>query len=245
VQPDPDASLSVDPDLSPASHAGSMERLSEVVNQTLPMGMVYRFMRSRRPFHVARVMSCIPSNLCTAEIGSASKMPSRFDMTPNALKSSLWLSKSIAPSRRGRHDNHMRSGRITPMIPNLFSTEPPREQAALTPTPTTPPIENSAASSRHVLPSDLPAAIKHLSDQQLEQLHVAVAIEQQRRGKKPLPSKIESRRTELAAVTLTIGKQNAVRAAFKAGVTPAKIAKQFGIPQSDVRRVIANETMKQ
>jgi hypothetical protein len=36
----------VDPDLSPASHAGSMKRLSEVVNQTLPMGMVYRFLRS-------------------------------------------------------------------------------------------------------------------------------------------------------------------------------------------------------
>jgi hypothetical protein len=36
----------IDPDLSTALHAGSMKRLSEVVNQTLPMGMVYRFMRS-------------------------------------------------------------------------------------------------------------------------------------------------------------------------------------------------------
>ena len=131
------------------------------------------------------------------------------------------------------------------MIPNLFSTEPPREQAVLTPAPTIPPIEKSAASARHILPSDLPAAIKHLSDQELDQLLVAVTVEQQRRGKKPLPSKIERKRKELPAVTLTIGKQNAVRAAFKAGVTPAKIAKQFGIPQSDVRRVIANETMKQ
>ena len=136
----------------------------------------------------------------------------------------------------------MGSERITPMIPNLFSTEPPREQAALTPTPTIPPIEKLAASSRHILPSDLPAAIKHLSDQELEQLLVAVTIEQQRRGKKPLPSKTESK---LPSVTLTIGKQNAVRAAFKAGVTPAKIAKQFGIPQSDVRRVIANEQVKE
>ena len=50
---------------------------------------------------------------------------------------------------------------------------------------------------------------------ELEQLHVAVTIEQQRRGKKPPPSKTESKRTELPAVTLTIGKQNAVRAAFK------------------------------
>ena len=136
----------------------------------------------------------------------------------------------------------MASGRNTPMIPNLFSTEPPREQAALTPTPTIPTIEKSASSSRHVLPSDLPAAIKHINDQELEQLRVAVTIEHQRRGKKSPPSKTEGK---LPAVTLTIGKQNAVRAAFKAGVTPAKIAKQFGIPQSDVRRVIANETMKQ
>jgi hypothetical protein len=34
----------VDPDLSTALHAGSMKRLSGVVNQTLPTGMVYRFM---------------------------------------------------------------------------------------------------------------------------------------------------------------------------------------------------------
>ena len=39
----------VDPDLSTPSHARSMKRLSGVVNQTLPIGMVYRFMRSRVP----------------------------------------------------------------------------------------------------------------------------------------------------------------------------------------------------
>ena len=135
----------------------------------------------------------------------------------------------------------MGGGRITPMIPNLFSTEQPREQAA-TPTPTIAPLENSAASTRHILPSDLPAAIKHLNDQELDQLEAAVTAEQQRRGKKPLPSKTGSKRMmELPAVTLSIGKQNAVRAAFKAGVTPAKIAKQFGIPQSGVREVLASE----
>jgi len=91
----------------------------------------------------------------------------------------------------------MGSGRNTPMIPNLFSTEPPREQAALTPTPTIPPIENSAASSRHILPGDLPAAIKHLNDQELDQLEAAVTAEQQLRGKKPLPSKTESKRNKM------------------------------------------------
>jgi hypothetical protein len=42
---------------------------------------------------------------------------------------------------------------------------------------------------------------------------------------------------------LRIGKLNAIRAALKAGVT-AKIAKQFGIPQADVRKVFASEKMK-
>jgi transposase-like protein len=32
---------------------------------------------------------------------------------------------------------------------------------------------------------------------------------------------------------------NAVRAAFKAGVTPSRIARQFGLSQSDVRKALA------
>jgi DNA-binding transcriptional regulator LsrR (DeoR family) len=50
------------------------------------------------------------------------------------------------------------------------------------------------------------------------------------------------RRQEVAedgAGSLTTGKLNAVRAAFKAGVKPSAIARQFGISQSDVRRVLA------
>jgi transposase-like protein len=49
---------------------------------------------------------------------------------------------------------------------------------------------------------------------------------------------------ETTSVSLTIGKLNAVRAAFKAGVTPSRIAKQFGIRQSEVRQVIASEGKK-
>jgi DNA-binding IclR family transcriptional regulator len=37
---------------------------------------------------------------------------------------------------------------------------------------------------------------------------------------------------------------NAVLAAFKAGVRPSKIAKQFGIPQSEVRKVLASDRPK-
>ena len=99
--------------------------------------------------------------------------------------------------------------------------------------------------TRHVLPNDLPSAIKQLNDQELEQLLVAVTAEQQRRGKKPTASeKPISKRTEASAVTLTPGKLNAVRAAFKAGVTPSRIAKQFGIPQADVRKVLASDRPK-
>jgi hypothetical protein len=100
-------------------------------------------------------------------------------------------------------------------------------------------------SSRHVLPSDLPSAIKHLNDQELEQLLAAVTAERQRRGKKPPASdKTVSKRAEEPSTTLTIGKLNAVRAAYQAGVKPSKIAKQFGIPQADVRKAIANEGIK-
>jgi hypothetical protein len=40
--------------------------------------------------------------------------------------------------------------------------------------------------------------------------------------------------------SLTTGKANAVRAAFKAGVKPPVIARQFGISRSDVSKVLAS-----
>ncbi|MFY9953935.1 hypothetical protein [Bradyrhizobium sp.] len=132
----------------------------------------------------------------------------------------------------------MGSGRTgSTETPDLFSTASPEETASRAPKPT--------ASLRHALPKDLPAAIKYLNDQELEQLFAAVIAEQQRRGKKQTaPGKSLSKRVEEPSTTLTIGKLNAVRAAFKAGVTPSKIAKQFGIPRADVRKVIANEGIK-
>src|SRR5258708_4844424 len=121
-----------------------------------------------------------------------------------------------------------------------------RQPSSLPPNPPTPIADNAASTPRHVLPSDLPAAIKHLNDQELEQLQAAVTAEQQRRGKKPhSQAKTPSKRSgEAVAVSLTPGKLSAVRAAFKAGVRPSKIAKQFGIPQSDVRKVLANDGLK-
>jgi hypothetical protein len=134
----------------------------------------------------------------------------------------------------------------TGFIPlDLFSTASSREPfAPLDPKSSTssPNVSASTGSSpRHILPTDLPAAIKHLNDEELDQLQAAVTAEQQRRCRKPpAPGKTVSKQTEAPAVTLSIGKLNAVRTAFKAGVTPAKIAKQFGIPQAEVRKVIAS-----
>ena len=106
--------------------------------------------------------------------------------------------------------------------------------------PRTVPNNVTSPASRHVLPSDLPAAIKHLSDQELEQLQAAIIVEQQRRGKKAMPE-TSNKRLETPGITLTISKVNAVRAAFKAGVRPSTIARQFGISQSAVREVLASD----
>jgi hypothetical protein len=129
-----------------------------------------------------------------------------------------------------------------PSTLDLFSTASGREP--FSPSPLGSP---ATAAQRHVLPNDLTNAIKHLEDNELDQLFSAVLAEQKRRGKSR-PNTNESlpkRRTVKAvAVPLTQGKLNAVRAAFKAGVTPSRIARQFGISQSDVRKALASNTAK-
>jgi hypothetical protein len=65
--------------------------------------------------------------------------------------------------------------------------------------------------------------------------------EQKRRGGKPAASiqiPVEPQ-TEPAAVHLTPGKLNAVRAAFKVGVKPSQIAVSSALSQSDVRKALA------
>jgi hypothetical protein len=122
--------------------------------------------------------------------------------------------------------------------PNLFSSAPAREAHSQASEPIGSP---RSVPSRHVLPVDLANAVRHLNDQELDKLLSAVIAEQKRRGKK-LSAEI-SRSVEVAApVRLTQGKLNAVRAAFKAGVRPSRIARQFGISQSDVRKALSFAT---
>jgi hypothetical protein len=134
--------------------------------------------------------------------------------------------------------------------PDLFSSAPPHEAHSRSPespgaSPAiihTPP---SAIRSRHVLPANLENAVRYLNDHELNQLLSAVIAEQKRRGKKLLAKNPRAQRANaIAAAHLTQGKLNAVRAAFKAGVTPSRIARQFGISQSDVRKALASDTAK-
>jgi predicted DNA-binding protein (UPF0251 family) len=117
-------------------------------------------------------------------------------------------------------------------------------------------------SSRHVLPRDLSSALNQLDDGELDRLLEATRDELQRRGRSLTSTPVirpttqmsteqrasdqstatpERRQPEEPNVALTQGQVNAVRATFKAGITPSRIARQFGISQSDVRKVLASE----
>jgi predicted DNA binding protein len=144
----------------------------------------------------------------------------------------------------------MNSARFPSTTPNLFSLTSGREPSSSSPPASSSSVISHATetvrSSRHVLPKDLETAIKRLDDQELDRLSEAVFAEQKRRGRKTSDSEARAskRQMQSIAVHLTQGKLNAVRAAFKAGVTPSRIAKQFGISQSDVRKALASDERK-
>jgi hypothetical protein len=109
-----------------------------------------------------------------------------------------------------------------------------------------------ASQPRYFLPKDLAGALKRLNDAEIDAILSAVTTEAERRGLRPPPptkakratdAKPQQRHvsTENGAGSLTKGKLNAVRAAFKAGVKPSAIARQFGISQSLVREALATE----
>ena len=141
--------------------------------------------------------------------------------------------------------------------PELFSTDTARHGSAAAPRKL--PTDKAATESpqRYVLPKNLRNAVRHLSDGELDLMHAATVEEMRRRGRKPsvetdLPvrpdmAKMPSPPTEkrrhvnIADVPLTRGQVNAVRAAFKAGITPSRIARQFGISQSNVRNALASD----
>jgi hypothetical protein len=130
------------------------------------------------------------------------------------------------------------------LAPDLFSTASGRVPLPAPNPPPSPRATAVAAASlgRHVLPKDLPAAIKQLDDQEFDRLQAGVLAEQKRRGRKPAVS--AETPGKIKAAVLTPGKMNAVRAAFKVGVEPSQIARQFGLSQSDVRQALASDASK-
>lgn len=107
--------------------------------------------------------------------------------------------------------------------------------------------QTSAASSQsYALPENLPSALGYLDDDQLDRLLAAVLAEQRRRGKKVSVSDKSPRKAlvKVVAHPLPQGKLNAIRAAFKAGFTPSRIARQFRISKSDVKKALASDSSK-
>ena len=127
-------------------------------------------------------------------------------------------------------------------IPDLFSTTPRAKAPESAGVPQGKPLPNhSAAQTGYLLPQDLAGALKSLDDTEVDSLLAAVTREAQRRGRLPRASASQALTREDAGGSLTTGKLNAVRAAFKAGVKPSAIARQFGLSHSDIRKALTTE----
>jgi DNA-binding CsgD family transcriptional regulator len=151
-----------------------------------------------------------------------------------------------------------------PTTPDLFSTDEVRDAPSAT-------IDRSATApaadtfpQRHILPMNLRHAVKQLSDGELDELIEVVFDEGERRGRlrgriggdstpstrrpsEQLPKRagttksIRQRHVNITEAPLTRGQMNVVRSAFKAGITPSRIARQFGISPSNVRKALASD----
>jgi hypothetical protein len=150
---------------------------------------------------------------------------------------------------------------IDQQTPDLFSTEGADNRSTN--------IASGTAVVRRprrlILPKNLPNSIKYLDDRELDHLLEAAIDEAKRRGRplaslepgrtrtkvgpdEPKPKRPQStgrptgvRKIRLASSALTRGQVNAVRAAFKAGITPARIARQFGLSHADVRTALSSD----
>jgi hypothetical protein len=130
------------------------------------------------------------------------------------------------PARSPKPNRFTSSGR------ELFSSPLSRTSSTADQTETAKP-------SQYILPNNLEAAIKRLDDQELDRLVAAALGERARRKRPPLPDAGQKKEsTEAVSAHLPQGKLNAVRAAFKAGVKPTRIAKEFGLSRSDVQSAL-------
>ena len=120
---------------------------------------------------------------------------------------------TLAPARPPRHHPDMGREPTNQCKSDLFSAAGVEN--------TSPPATNPASSANarpHVLPKDLPNAVKHLNDEELDRLLVVTLAEAKRRGRETTPTdkRFPSRKVEEPVIDT--GQLNAVRAAFKAGI---------------------------
>jgi hypothetical protein len=146
----------------------------------------------------------------------------------------------------------MPTRRSADTTPDLFSAPPTAKAPEPLAVPQSKAKAGSRAPPRQFLPQDLAGALKRLNNAEIDALLAAVTTEAKRRCRLPPSRAIEKQTSDASsqpyqapaghgAGSLTTGKLNAVRAAFKAGVKPSAIARQFGISQSDVRKALATE----
>jgi hypothetical protein len=103
---------------------------------------------------------------------------------------------------------------------------------------------SSADRPWHVLPKDLPNAVKHLHDEELDRLLAVTFAEVKRRGRRASPTQVRPPNQNANVETsLTRGQLNAT-CSFQGGITPARIARQFGVSQSDVRKALTTGASK-
>ena len=135
----------------------------------------------------------------------------------------------------------MPTRRSAKTTPDLFSAAPTPRAPESPSVPQGKAVPDNSAAQTYFLPKDLAGALQRLDDTEVDTLLAAVTSEAERRGRLPRASASKAPTLEDAGGSLTKGKLNAVRAAFKAGVKPPAIARQFGISQSDVRKALATE----
>ena len=96
---------------------------------------------------------------------------------------------------------------------------------------------------QYALPQDIANSVRHLSDSDLDLLSRACAKETKRRGSKltrPVAG-ASGRPINTPPVLLTMAQVGAVQAAFKAGVKPAAIARQFRLSHAQVRDALSSQ----
>jgi hypothetical protein len=108
----------------------------------------------------------------------------------------------------------------------------------------------------YVLPADLAAPLRHLSDAEIKRLGDAIVTELDRRGlgmpmppaprysAVPVSKSPMSRVPRAAQVPLTAAKANAIKAALMAGLKPNVIARQFGVSLGAIREALTEMKRK-